>query len=218
MDKTLKYWKPKVNFVAAIVQSHVYLWTDVSRRRRRKRDTEISVEQDWLSFQAFRTLPFFPLFFLLSLFPACDIHEQNHCFIVLHITVLMGSADAKMKVLSPVGLELAKFLLLNLDGSDYSFVSKHKWFKQTLIYFNTDTQYANFWGKSPLSSHKMTLKQQINQHLNKNTEQAAITQPKQDKSFLSFFIIFNRWSVVKVLFCGLIRGFPWKFAYCVSVL
>ena len=38
----------------------------------------------------------------------------------------MGSADAKMKVLSPKGLELAKFLLLNLEKSDYSFVSKHK--------------------------------------------------------------------------------------------
>ena len=28
--------------------------------------------------------------------------------------------------------------------------------------FNTDTQYAQFSGKSPLSSHKTTLKQQIN--------------------------------------------------------
>ena len=37
-----------------------------------------------------------------------------------------------------------------------------KRFKRTLIYFNTDTQYAHFRGKSPLSSHKTTLKQQIN--------------------------------------------------------
>ena len=37
-----------------------------------------------------------------------------------------------------------------------------KRFKRMLIYFNTDTQYANFWGNPPLSSHKTTLKQQIN--------------------------------------------------------
>ena len=32
-------------------------------------------------------------------------------------------------------------------------------FKRTLIYFNTDTQFS---GKFPLSTHKTTLKQQIN--------------------------------------------------------
>ena len=36
-----------------------------------------------------------------------------------------------------------------------------KRFKQTLIYYNTDTV-CKCSGKSPLSSHKMTLKQQIN--------------------------------------------------------
>ena len=36
-----------------------------------------------------------------------------------------------------------------------------KRFKQTLIYFNTDTV-CKFSGKSPLSSHITTLKQQIN--------------------------------------------------------
>jgi len=36
-----------------------------------------------------------------------------------------------------------------------------KRFKQTLIYFNKDTV-CKFSGKSPLSSHKTTLKQQIN--------------------------------------------------------
>ena len=34
-----------------------------------------------------------------------------------------------------------------------------KRFKRTLIYYDTDTQYANFRGKSPSSSHKTTLKQ-----------------------------------------------------------
>ena len=34
-------------------------------------------------------------------------------------------------------------------------------FKPMLIYFNTDTV-CKFSGKSPLLSHKMTLKQQIN--------------------------------------------------------
>ena len=38
-----------------------------------------------------------------------------------------------------------------------------KRFKRSLIYFNTDTQYAHFLGKSPLSSHITTLKQQIKQ-------------------------------------------------------
>ena len=37
-----------------------------------------------------------------------------------------------------------------------------KRFQRMLIYFNMDTQYASFSGKSPLSSHKTTLKQQIN--------------------------------------------------------
>ena len=37
-----------------------------------------------------------------------------------------------------------------------------KRFKRMLIYFNTDTQYANFRSNPPLSIHKTTLKQQIN--------------------------------------------------------
>ena len=41
--------------------------------------------------------------------------------------------------------------------------SNPKRFKRTLIYFDTDTQYAHFSRKSLLSSgHKTTLKQQIN--------------------------------------------------------
>ena len=36
-----------------------------------------------------------------------------------------------------------------------------KFFKQTFIYFNTDTL-CKFSGKFPLSIHKTTLKQQIN--------------------------------------------------------
>ena len=36
-----------------------------------------------------------------------------------------------------------------------------KRFKRMLIYFNTDTQYAKFRGNPLLSSHKTTLKQQL---------------------------------------------------------
>ena len=37
-----------------------------------------------------------------------------------------------------------------------------KRFKRTLIYFNTDTQYANFQGNFLNQATKTTLKQQIN--------------------------------------------------------
>ena len=82
------------------------------------------------------------------------------------------------------------------------------------------------FGKSPLLSHKTTLKQHINErekpifkttttHL-PNTKQVTKPQPQKDKFSLSFFIVFTRLSVI-VSFYGLTKGFPRKFAYCVSV-
>ena len=100
-----------------------------------------------------------------------------------------------------------------------------KRFKPTLIYFDT---VCKFSGKSPLSSHKMTLKQQTNsfklyffvacflpiiifQALNKRQN------PPIKVSFsLSFFIIGNCLSV-KCYFVAWQKGFPQKFAYFVSV-
>ena len=52
-----------------------------------------------------------------------------------------------------------------------------------------------------------------------STEQATKTQSKQGKFFcLSFFIVFNRVSVLKCRFGAWQKGFLRKFAYCVSVL
>ena len=48
-----------------------------------------------------------------------------------------------------------KVLLCNIK-------SKCKKVQKNTFNYDTDTQYANFQGKSPLSSHKTTLKQQIN--------------------------------------------------------
>ena len=53
-------------------------------------------------------------------------------------------------------------LAIKVSLSIHSQDSNTKSFKRTLIYFNTDTQYTQFRGKSPVSSHKTTLKQQIN--------------------------------------------------------
>ena len=66
-----------------------------------------------------------------------------------------------------------------------------KRFKRMLIYFNTDTQYANFRGNP--------LYQATKRHLNNlpSTEQAAKTQPKQDlfffhfSSFLTVYMLFK---------------------------
>ena len=50
------------------------------------------------------------------------------------------------------------------------------------------------------------------------TEQAAKTQPNQDKSFSFIFHLFNCLSVVQVLFCGLIKGISLKICIlCVCV-
>ena len=58
-----------------------------------------------------------------------------------------------------------------------------KRFKRTLIYFNTDThQYAHFRGKSPLSSHKTTLKQ--------TTDQRLKTMENEGKRLILFWLSF----------------------------
>ena len=62
-----------------------------------------------------------------------------------------------------------------------------KRFKRTLIYYDTDTQYANF---RELHCHANNLP---------STEQATTAQPKKKKKkkvSFSFFIVFNRLSVV----------------------
>ena len=50
-----------------------------------------------------------------------------------------------------------------------------------------------------------------------STKQATKTKPKQDKFFLSFFIVFKCLSVVSVSFCGLTKGISSKICICVSV-
>ena len=76
-----------------------------------------------------------------------------------------------------------------------------KRFKQRLIYFNTDTQYAHFRGNSLCEATKRHFN---NRYTVKNdeqwkkktnppsTEQAAKTQPKQDKQNKYFSFIFHR--------------------------
>ena len=83
-----------------------------------------------------------------------------------------------------------------------------KRFKQMFIYFDMDTQYANFW-EIPFVKHNLP-----------STKQATKTQPKQSCCFfsLSFFISFNHLSVVSVLFCGLTKGISLKICMlCVRV-
>ena len=75
-----------------------------------------------------------------------------------------------------------------------------KRFKRTLIYFNTDTQYANFRGNRNLKKKKKKL------------------NPNKISLFLSFFTVFDRLSVVYVSFCGLIKGISSKICIlCVHV-
>ena len=68
-----------------------------------------------------------------------------------------------------------------------------KRFKWTLIYFNTDTAYANFRGRYPVWSHKMTLKQQINgQKRLKNERKRLILFA------FSFYSLFGAWKIVGI--------------------
>ena len=60
-----------------------------------------------------------------------------------------------------------------------------------LIYFNTDTQYAQLSEKSPLSNQKTTLKQQINEKFSifQAPNKLQKLNPNKMSPFLSFFII-----------------------------
>ena len=88
-----------------------------------------------------------------------------------------------------------------------------KRFKQTLIYFNMD-MVCKFSGKSPLSSHKTTLKQQINgqkqwgkNHLSCFGLVFTVCSVLKDSSKQDvFFFHFSLFLAVYLLFCGLIKG------------
>ena len=84
--------------------------------------------------------------------------------------------------------------------------SKHKKV-QTSAYLFWHGHSMQIFGEIPLSSHNLP-----------SSEQATKTQPKQDYYFISHFSSFlTVYLLFKCRFVAWQRGFPRKFAFCVSV-
>ena len=114
-----------------------------------------------------------------------------------------------------------KYIKIKLLFFFERFYPNTKRFKRTLIYFNTDTVYKFSW-KSPLSSYKMILEQQIKWLKTmkmKKKKYIKIQAPNKLQKLnqnkirllLKFFIVFNIYLLFKSRFVAWWRDFPEHF-------